>query len=82
MAANFIGEPQAVHGGPWFCVSSMACSSQFGVVSSPASQRTAFDLKGSDATTLVSARSHLGHSNNLCSKPIGPGETRSSIIRA
>jgi hypothetical protein len=24
---------------------------------------------------------HFGHSNNRCSKPVGPGETRSSIIR-
>jgi hypothetical protein len=26
IAVNFIGEPQAVHCGPWFCVSSMCCS--------------------------------------------------------
>jgi hypothetical protein len=32
--------------------------------------------------TVISTWSHLGHSNNRCSKPIGPGETRSSIIRA
>ena len=38
------------------------------------------DLKGSDAMTLISTWSHFGHSNNRCSKPIGPGETRSSII--
>jgi hypothetical protein len=82
MAASFIDEPQAVHGGPWFCVSSMACSRQFGVRSSPASQPAAVDLKGSDAMTSISTRSHLGHSNSRCSKPIGPGETRSSIIRA
>jgi hypothetical protein len=25
-AVSFIGEPQAVHCGPWFCVSSMACA--------------------------------------------------------
>jgi hypothetical protein len=30
-------------------------SPQFGVLSSPASQPAAFDLKGSDAMTLVSA---------------------------
>jgi hypothetical protein len=24
IAANFIGEPQAMHWGPWFCLSSMA----------------------------------------------------------
>ena len=27
IAVNLIGEPQAVHCGPWFCVSSMVCSS-------------------------------------------------------
>jgi hypothetical protein len=48
IAVSFIGEPQAVHCGPWFCISSIRCS-------------------------LSSA--------NQCSKPIGPGETRSSIIR-
>jgi hypothetical protein len=47
---------------------------------SPASQPAAVDLKGSDAMTLISTRLHLGHSNNRCSKPIGPGETRSSSI--
>jgi hypothetical protein len=31
--------------------------------------------------TLISTWLHLGHSNNRCSKPIGPGEMRSSIIR-
>jgi hypothetical protein len=56
-------------------------SPQFGALSSPASQPAAFDLKGSDAVTLISTWSHLGHSNNRCSKPIGPEETRSSIIR-
>ena len=56
-------------------------SPQFGVLSSPASQPVASDLIGSDAMTLISTWSHLGHSNNRCSKPIGPVETRSSIIR-
>ena len=37
IAVNLIGEPQAVHCGPRFCVSSMCCSSQFGALSSPAS---------------------------------------------
>jgi hypothetical protein len=85
IAVNFIGEPQAAHCGPWFCVSSMCCSPavspQFGALSSPATQPAAFDLKGSDAMTFISTWSHLGHSNNRCSKPIGPDETRSSIIR-
>jgi hypothetical protein len=53
IAVSFIGEPQAVHCGPWFCESSMA-SPQFGALSSPASQPAAFDLKGSDAVTLIS----------------------------
>src|ERR1700692_1797857 len=80
-----MGEPQAVHCGPWFCVSSICCSPeirpQLGDLSSPASQPAAFDLNGSDAMRLISTWSHLGHSNKRCSKPIGPGETRSSIIR-
>jgi hypothetical protein len=58
IAVNLIGELQAVHYGPWFCVSSMCCSPevspQFGVLSSPANQPAAFDLKGSDAMTLSS----------------------------
>ena len=54
---------------------------QPGAPGSPASQPAALDLKGSDAMTLISTRLHLGHSNNRCSKPIGPGEMRSSIIR-
>ena len=44
-------------------------------------QPAALDLKGSDAMTVISTWLHLGHSNNRCSKPIGPGEMRSSIIR-
>jgi len=56
-------------------------SPQFGALSSPASQPAAFDFKGSDAVTLISTWSHLGHSNNRCSKPMGPEDTRSSIIR-
>jgi hypothetical protein len=54
IADSFIGEPQAVHCGPWFCTSSMRRSSQFGVLSSPESHPTASDLKGSDAMTLIS----------------------------
>jgi|SRR6187431_3374501 hypothetical protein len=85
IAASFMGEPQAVHSGPWFCASSMGYFSEIsvqpGVPGSPASQPAALDLKGSDAMTLISTRLHLGHSNNRCSKPIGPGEMRSNIIR-
>jgi hypothetical protein len=55
-------------------------STQPGVPGSPGSQPAALGLKGSDAMTLISTRSHLGHSNNRCSKPIGPGKMRSSII--
>jgi hypothetical protein len=55
-------------------------SAQPGVPGSPESQPAALGLKGSDAMTLISTRLHLGHSNNRCSKPIGPGKTRSSII--
>jgi hypothetical protein len=81
IAASFMGEPQAVHSGPWFCASSMGYFSEIsvqpGVPGSPASQPAALDLKGSDAMTLISTRLHLGHSNNRCSKPIGPGEMRS-----
>ena len=79
-----MGEPQAVHCGPWFCASSMGffseISAQPGVPGSPESQSAALGLKESDAMTLISTRLHLGHSNNRCSKPIGPGKTRSSII--
>jgi hypothetical protein len=49
--------------------------------SSPDSQPAAFELNGSDATTTVFASLHLGHSNNLCSNPTGPGETLSRIMR-
>ena len=62
-----------------FRVSSV--SLQVGAVSSPASQPAAPDLNGSAAMTLISTWSHFGHSNSRCSKPAGPGETRSSIIR-
>jgi hypothetical protein len=54
MAESFIGEPQAVHCGPWFCLSSMVLRPQFGALSSLASHPAAFDLKGSDAMTLIS----------------------------
>jgi hypothetical protein len=40
IAVNLIGEPQAVHCGPWFCVSSMVGSPQFGARSSPANHPT------------------------------------------
>jgi hypothetical protein len=67
--------------GPGFVCRACVAPPQFGVLSSPASQPVAFDLIGSNAMTLISTWSHLGHSNNRCSKPIGPVETRSSIIR-
>jgi len=84
IAASLVGEPQAVHCGPWFCASSMGYFSEIGAQpgapGSPASQPAALDLKGADAMTLISTRLHLGHSNSRRSKPIGPGEMRSSII--
>ena len=84
IAASLMGEPQAVHCGPWFCASSMGQSSEIsaqpGVPGSPASQPAALELKGSDAITLISTWLHFGHSNNRCSKPMGPGEMRSSSI--
>ena len=51
---QLIGEPQAVHCGPRFCVSSIASLPQFGALSSPVSQPVASDLKGSDAMMLIS----------------------------
>jgi hypothetical protein len=43
IAVSFMGEPQAVHCGPWFCVSSIASLPQFGALSSTSSQPAAFD---------------------------------------
>src|SRR6202158_2589463 len=80
IAVNLIGEPQAVHCGPWFCVSSMVAP-QFGALSSPASHPTEADFIGSLATTSFCTELHLGHSNRRCSKPIGPGPMRASIMR-
>jgi hypothetical protein len=54
MAVSFIGEPQAVHCRPWFCLSSIVLLPHLGVLISPVSQPAAFDLKGSDAMTLIS----------------------------
>src|ERR1700675_3265598 len=79
IAANLIGEPQAVHCGPWFCVASIRCSPQFGALSSPASHPTEADFMGSLATTSFCVELHLGHSNWRCSKPMGPGLMRASI---
>jgi hypothetical protein len=57
IAVNLIGEPQAVHCGPWFCVSSIVT-----LLNSRSVRRPRFAgepagrirLKGSDAMTLVS----------------------------
>jgi hypothetical protein len=81
IAVNFIGEPQAVHCGPWFCVSSMHCSTQFGALSSPANHPTEADFMGSLATAWFFTEAHLGHSNRRYSRPIGPGLMRASIMR-
>jgi hypothetical protein len=81
IAVNLMGEPQAVHCGPWFCLSSMVASPQFGALSSPASHPTEADFIGSLAMTSFCTELHFGHSNRRCSKPIGPGLTRASIMR-
>jgi len=52
-----------------------------GALSSPASHPTEADFMGSLATTSFSTKSHAGHSNRRCSKPIGPGLMRASIMR-
>ena len=80
IAVNLMGEPQAVHCGPWFCLSSMSVP-QVGVLSSPASHPTEADCIGSLATTSFCMKLHLGHSNRRCSKPMGPGLMRASIMR-
>jgi hypothetical protein len=81
IAVNLIGEPQAVHCGPWFCISSMMLPPQFGALSSPASHPTEVDFIGSLAMTSFCTELQLGHSNRRCSKPIGPGLMRDSIMR-
>jgi hypothetical protein len=81
IAVNLMEEPQAVHCGPWFCLSSMVASPQFGALSSPASHPTEADFIGSLETTSFCTELHLGHSNRRCSKPMGPGLMRASIIR-
>jgi hypothetical protein len=81
IAVNLIGEPQAVHCGPWFCLSSMRWSLQVGALSSLASHPTDADFIGSPATTSLRTEAHLGHSNRRCSKSRGPGLIHASIIR-
>jgi len=54
-------------------MSSMCCPPQFGALGCSESQLAALDSKGTDAMTLISTWSHLGHSNSRRSKPIGPG---------
>jgi hypothetical protein len=71
---NFIGEPQAVHCGPWFCAMSwrypLVVDPQFGRPSSPASQPAiALDSKGSDAMTPVSK----GRNGGFCA-PVSAAE--------
>lgn len=60
----------------------MCCLPQFGTVGSPPGHSETFGLMGSDAIRSISTWSHFGHSNSRRSKPIGPGEARSSIIGA
>jgi hypothetical protein len=76
-----MGEPQAVHCGPWVCVSSKCCSPQFGALSCPASHSAEADSIGSAATTSLCTELHLGHSNRRCSKPMGLGLMLASIMR-
>ena len=52
-----------------------------GALSSPASHPTEADFMGALATTSFCTKSHAGHSNRRCSKPIGPGLMRASIMR-
>ena len=52
-----------------------------GALSSPASHPTEADFMGSLATTSFCTKSHAGHSNRRCSKPIGLGLMRASIMR-
>ena len=52
-----------------------------GALSSPASHPAEADCMGSLATTSFCTEPHLGHSNRRCSKPIGPGLMRASIMR-
>jgi hypothetical protein len=54
---------------------------QFGALSSPASHPTEVDFIGSLAMTSFCTELHLGHSNRRCSKPMGPGLVRASIMR-
>ena len=51
-----------------------------GALSSPASHPTEADFMGSLATTSFCTKSHAGHSNRRCSKPIGPWLMRASIM--
>jgi hypothetical protein len=76
-----MGESQAVHRGPWVCVSSKCCSPQFGALSCPPSHCAEADSIGSAATTSLCTELHLGHSNRRCSKPMGLGLMRASIMR-
>ena len=55
--------------------------SYVGALSSPASHPTEADFMGSLAITSFCTGPHLGHSNRRCSKPMGPGLMRESIMR-
>src|SRR5260370_31875162 len=77
MAASF---SRSMHWGPWFCLPSLGAPS-VGALSSPASHPTEVDFIGSLAMTSFCTELHLGHSNRRCSKPMGPGLTRASIMR-
>jgi hypothetical protein len=49
IAVNLIGEPQAMHCGPWFCVSSMRC---------PSVRRSEFSVKPSGSLRFEGIRSN------------------------
>ncbi len=52
-----------------------------GGLSSPASQPTASDLKGSTTTEILAVRPQVAHSNVRSSNPRSPGEIRAKAIR-
>ena len=80
IAVNLIGEPQAVHCGPWFCVSSMVAPSvrspEF-----PGEPSHGSRSHGVARNDFVLYGVALEHSNRRCSKPVGPGLMRASIMR-
>jgi hypothetical protein len=54
IAVNLIGEPQAIHCGPWFCVSSMHC---------PSVRRSEFSVKPSGSLRFERVRCNDSYLN-------------------